>query len=263
LSWAWRPRSRDLTPSIQPSTVSTSFSRRPEEACKANLQLAEALFGCFNSPESKNGLFEPNPYHLVNREMNLVALYARVSKDICRTCGRAEASHDDSTGHGFKGQDPEAQLQPLREMCRMRGWTVFREYVDQGWSGASESRPAFDELMAEVAAVEQKGHVRKFDGIVVWKFDRFFRSTKHMLQVLDSFEAKRLEFVSLTESIDTSSPIGRLLFTILAAIAEFERNLIAERIRNGMKKAGAKRPGPKVGVGGPSRSTLWRRNRCT
>jgi DNA invertase Pin-like site-specific DNA recombinase len=97
----------------------------------------------------------------------------------------------------------------------------------------------------------------------VWKFDRFFRSTKHMLQVLDNFGTKRLEFVSLTESIDTSSPIGRLLFTILAAIAEFERNLIAERIRNGMKKEGARKPGPRIGAKGPSKSTLWRRSRTT
>lgn len=193
--------------------------------------------------------------------MNLVALYARVSKDICRTCGKAPAAHEDNAaGHEFRGQDPEAQLQPLREMCRMRGWTIVHEYIDQGWSGACESRPAFDELMIAIAAADPKKlDTRKFDGVVVWKFDRFFRSTKHMLQVLDTFEAKRLEFVSLTESIDTSSPIGRLLFTILAAIAEFERNLIAERIRNGMKKAGAKKPGPKIGVNGPSRSTLWRR----
>lgn len=195
--------------------------------------------------------------------MNLVALYARVSKDICRTCGKAEAAHQETTGHEFKGQDPEAQLQPLREMCRMRGWTIVHEYVDQGWSGASESRPAFDELAAAVAATDPKRpDTRKFDGVIVWKFDRFFRSTRHMLQVLDTFEAKRLEFVSLTESIDTSSPIGRLLFTILAAIAEFERNLIAERIRNGMKKQGAKKPGPKIGDRGPSRSTLWRRSKC-
>lgn len=195
--------------------------------------------------------------------MNLVALYARVSKDICRTCGRAEAAHDGSTGHDFKGQDPEAQLQPLREMCRMRGWTIVREYVDQGWSGASQSRPAFDELAAAIAATDPKKlETRKFDGVVVWKFDRFFRSTRHMLQVLDTLDAKRLEFVSLTESIDTSSPIGRLLFTILAAIAEFERNLIAERIRNGMKKQGAKKPGPKIGARGPSKTTLWRQARA-
>jgi DNA invertase Pin-like site-specific DNA recombinase len=97
---------------------------------------------------------------------------------------------------------------------------------------------------------------------VVWKFDRFFRSTKHMLQVLDQFVAKNLEFVSLTESIDTSTPMGRLLFTILAAIGEFERSLIAERIRNGMKKIGAKKPGRKVSEFGPSRSTAWRTERA-
>lgn len=196
--------------------------------------------------------------------MNSVALYARVSKDLCRTCGKAEAAHDPDAadGHDFRGQDPEAQLQPLREMCRMRGWTIVREYIDQGWSGASESRPAFDELMAAIAATDpRKPETRKFDGVVVWKFDRFFRSTRHMLQVLDSLDAKRLEFVSLTEQIDTSSPIGRLLFTILAAMAEFERNLIAERIRNGMKKQGAKKPGPKVGAV-PSASTVWRRKRA-
>lgn len=187
--------------------------------------------------------------------MNSVALYARVSKDMCRTCGKTPAVHSETTGHEFKGQDPEAQLQPLREMCRMRGWTIAREYVDQGWSGAKESRPALDDLMAAVAA-----KAREFEGVVVWKFDRFFRSTQHMLRVLELFQDKHLEFISLTEQIDTSTPVGKLVFTLLAAIAEFERSLIAERIRNGMKKAGAKRPGPKIGDRGPSRSTLWRRS---
>ena len=188
--------------------------------------------------------------------MNQVALYARVSKDICRTCGKAPGSHDATTGHGFKGQDPEAQLQPLREMCRMRGWTIVHEYIDQGWSGAKESRPALDALMA---AVESK--TRGFEAVVVWKFDRFFRSTQHMLRVLETFQKKNLEFISLTEQIDTSTPVGKLVFTLLAAIAEFERSLIAERIRNGMKKAGAKKPGPKIGERGPSASTMWRRSR--
>jgi len=195
--------------------------------------------------------------------MNLVALYARVSKDMCRSCGKAEASHTADIDHDFKGQDPEAQLQPLREMCRMRGWKIVHEYIDQGWGGSRESRPAFDELTAIIAATDpRKPETRKFDGLVVWRFDRFFRGTKHMLQVLDTFNAKRLEFVSLTESIDTSTPIGRLLYTILAAIGEFELNLMAERIRNGMKKQGAKKPGPKVSERGPSRTTLWRRGRA-
>jgi DNA invertase Pin-like site-specific DNA recombinase len=197
--------------------------------------------------------------------MNLVALYARVSKDICRTCGRQPEAHVPGViDHEFRGQDPEAQLQPLREMCRMRGWTIAHEYVDQGWGGSLESRPAFDELNAAIVATDpKKPATRKFDGVVVWKFDRFFRSTKHMLEALDTFGARHLEFVSLTEQIDTSTPMGRMIFTVLAAIAEFERNLIAERIRNGMKKAGAKKPGPKIGERGPSRTTTWRRNRAS
>lgn len=195
--------------------------------------------------------------------MNSVVLYARVSKDICRTCGRQPDAHSPAVDHEFKGQDPEAQLQPMREMCRMCGWTIVREYIDQGWSGAKESRPALNELMAAVAAVElKKPETRKFEGIVVWKFDRFFRSTQNMLRVLDTFSAKKIEFVSLTEKIDTSTPSGRLLYGILALIAEFELSLIRERIRNGMKKAGAKKPGPKVGPNGPSPSTKWRRNRA-
>ena len=164
-----------------------------------------------------------------------VALYARVSK-------------------AHTHQDPEAQLQPLRAMCASKGWTIVHEYVDCGWSGAKESRPALDELMAAA-----QGGLRDFEAIACWKFDRFARSTKHLLRALETFQGLGIGFVSLTESIDTTTPYGKLVFTILGAVAELERSLIAERIKNGMKKQGAKKPGPKVGAAGPSRTTLWRR----
>jgi len=166
-----------------------------------------------------------------------VALYARVSK-------------------AHTHQDPEAQLQPLRAMCGAKGWTIAHEYVDHGFSGAKESRPALDELMRDA----QHGH-RDFAAIACWKFDRFARSTKHLLRALETFQSLDIAFVSLTESVDTSTPYGKLVFTILGAVAELERSLIAERIKNGMKKHGAKKPGPKVGANGPSRTTLWRRAR--
>ncbi len=167
-----------------------------------------------------------------------VALYARVSK-------------------AHTHQDPEAQLQPLRAMCALKGWKVAHEYVDHGFSGAKESRPGLDELMVDA----QRGY-RHFDAIACWKFDRFARSTKHLLRALETFQSLDIAFVSLTESVDTSTPYGKLVFTILGAVAELERSLIAERIKNGMKKQGAKKPGPKIGSNGPSRTTLWRRSRA-
>jgi DNA invertase Pin-like site-specific DNA recombinase len=184
-----------------------------------------------------------------------VALYARVSKDRCRKCGKVFERHQ-GEDHDFAGQDPEAQLQPLRDLCRMRGWAIVREYVDEGWSGGKESRPALDQLVADA----RRG-LRDFKAIVVWKFDRFARSTRHLVTSLEEFQSLKIDFVSLTENIDTSTPYGKLVFVVLAAVAELERSLIAERIRNGMKKQGAKRPGPKIGATGPSRTTLWRRNR--
>jgi DNA invertase Pin-like site-specific DNA recombinase len=190
------------------------------------------------------------------RSVNLVvALYARVSKEQCRKCGKIFDDHT-TADHDFQGQDPEAQLQPLREMCRGRGWTIAHEYVDQGWSGGKESRPALDELMRDC----ERGY-RHFDAIAVWKFDRFARSTRHLITALEKFQSLGIDFVSLTENIDTSTAYGKMVFAILAAVAELERSLIAERIRNGMKKAGAKRPGRKITSAGPSRTTLWRRSR--
>ncbi len=131
------------------------------------------------------------------------------------------------------GQSPEMQLRELREYCERRGWTVAGEYVDTGISGAKDRRPELDRLMAEA-------HRRKFDVVAVWKFDRFARSVSHLLRALDTFRVLGVEFVSLSESLDTATPAGRMVFTVLGAVAELERSLIAERVRAGLRNARAK-----------------------
>src|SRR5262249_11090338 len=124
------------------------------------------------------------------------------------------------------GQSPEMQLCELREYCERRGWTVAGEYVDTGISGAKDTRPELNPLMAEA-------HTRCFDVVAVWKFDRFARSVSHLLRALDTFRVLGVEFVSLSESLDTATPAGRMVFTVLGAVAELERSLIAERVRAG------------------------------
>jgi len=141
------------------------------------------------------------------------ALYARVSTN--------------------NGQDPEMQLRELREYCLRRGWPVVGEYVDAGISGAKERRPQLDRLIADA-------HKRKFEVVVVWKFDRFARSVSHLLRALENFRALGIEFVSLSEQVDTSTPTGKMVFTVLGAVAELERSLIAERVRAGLRNARAK-----------------------
>lgn len=150
-----------------------------------------------------------------------VALYARVST--------------------LNGQDPELQLRDLRDYLVRRGWNSVGEYVDVGVSGTKDTRPQLDKLMADA-------HKRYFDAVVVWKFDRFARSVSHLLRALEEFQALGIEFVSLTESVDTSTPMGKMVFTVLGAVAELERSLIVERIRAGMRNAKVKghNPGPKA-----------------
>lgn len=131
------------------------------------------------------------------------------------------------------GQDPGMQLRELREYCQRRGWEVAREYVDVGISGAKEKRPELDRLLADA-------HRRRFDAVVVWRFDRFARSVSHLLRALETFRALGIEFVSLSEQVDTSTPTGKLVFTVLGAVAELERSLIAERVRAGLRNARAK-----------------------
>jgi DNA invertase Pin-like site-specific DNA recombinase len=142
------------------------------------------------------------------------------------------------------GQSPEMQLRELREYCERRGWTVAGEYVDTGISGTKDRRPELDRLMSDA-------HKRRFDVVVVWKFDRFARSVSHLLRALDTFRALGIEFASLSESLDTATPAGRMVFTVLGAVAELERSLIAERVRAGLRNARAngKRLGrPRIAV---------------
>lgn len=131
------------------------------------------------------------------------------------------------------GQDPEMQLNELREYAHRRGWQVIGEYVDAGVSGAKDSRPELNRLMADA-------HKRRVDIICVWKFDRFARSTSHLLRALETFGALGIEFCSLSEQLDTSTPAGKMVFTVLGAVAELERSLIAERVRAGLRNAIAK-----------------------
>jgi DNA invertase Pin-like site-specific DNA recombinase len=131
------------------------------------------------------------------------------------------------------GQDPRVQTREVREYCERRGWQIAGEYVDAGISGAKDSRPELNKLMADA-------HRRRFDAVVVWKFDRFARSVSHLLRALENFNALGVGFVSLSEQIDTSTPTGKMVFTVLGAVAELERSLIAERVRAGLRNAKAK-----------------------
>jgi len=147
-----------------------------------------------------------------------VALYARVST--------------------LAGQSPEMQLVELREYAARRGWKVTEEYVDHGVSGAKESRPALNRLMTDAKQ-------RRFDVVAVWKIDRFGRSLRHLVNSLAELESVGVFFVSLRDSIDLSSPSGVLMFQLIAAMSQFERSLIQERVRAGLQNA--KRKGKRLG----------------
>ncbi len=140
-----------------------------------------------------------------------VALYARVSTS-------------------DKGQDPEVQLAPIRDHALARGWTIYQEYVDHGVSGAKERRPALDQLMADAKR-------RLFDAVLVWRFDRFARSTRHLISALHEFRHLGIAFVSYQENLDTSSPLGEAMFTIIGAMAQLERDIIRERVKAGVNRA--------------------------
>ena len=127
-------------------------------------------------------------------------------------------------------QSIEMQRSDLRRYCEQRGFEIFKEYGDEGVSGTKDRRPALDALMEDARK-------RLFDGVLCWRFDRFARSTKHLITALDEFRHLGIEFISYQENIDTASPLGKAMFTIVAAIAELERNIIVERIRGGIRRA--------------------------
>ena len=149
----------------------------------------------------------------ISQEITRVALYARVST--------------------LNGQDPEMQLRELREYASRRGWQISEEYVDQGISGSKESRPSLNRMMSDA-------HQRKVDAVLVWKIDRFGRSLKHLVNSIAELGALGVAFVSLRDNLDLSTPSGRLMFQIIGAMAEFERSLIQERVRAGLRNARAK-----------------------
>src|ERR1700726_4368950 len=154
-----------------------------------------------------------------------VAIYARVS----------------TVNHG---QDVSMQLRELRQFSEARGWEVAGEYIVSGVSGAKDSRPELNQLMADA-------HKRRFDVVCVWRFGRFARSVSHLLRALETFKALGIDFVSFSEQMDTSTPAGKMVFTVLGAVAELERSLIVERVRAGLRNAklNGKRLGrPRVAV---------------
>jgi len=125
------------------------------------------------------------------------------------------------------------QTRELEEYCQRRGWEVFDCYIDNGVSGKKDSRPQLNRMM-------QDAYERRFSVVVVWRFDRFARSVSHLLRALETFNALGVQFVSLSEQVDTSTPTGKMVFTVLGAVAELERNLIVERVRAGLRHARAK-----------------------
>ncbi len=147
-----------------------------------------------------------------------VAVYARVSTTNGQTC--------------------ENQLLELRRYVEARGWTTFNEYVDEGVSGAKDRRPALDQLVADAKR-------RRFDVLLAWRLDRVGRSLKHLVVLLEELNSIGVNFVSLNEGIDLGTPAGRLQLHILAAISEFERARLQERVRAGLARARAQ--GTKLG----------------
>ena len=128
------------------------------------------------------------------------------------------------------GQTVENQEREILAHCQRQGWTIHKVYRDEGFSGAVAVRPALTEMLADA-------RLGRFNLLVVWKIDRLARSISHLLEVLTELKGLGIGFVSLTEAINTETAQGRMLCSFLAAIAEFERELIQERVRSGIARA--------------------------
>ncbi|GAG16567.1 unnamed protein product, partial [marine sediment metagenome] len=135
-------------------------------------------------------------------------------------------------------QSVDSQLSILREYATKRELNIIAEFIDRGISGAKDNRPQLNKMMNLVRK-------RKIDIVLVFRFDRFARSTKHLITALDEFQTLGVDFISYSENIDTSTPIGKVLFTIIAAFSSFEREIIIERVKNGLDTA--KRKGKVLG----------------
>ena len=149
-----------------------------------------------------------NPISTIKR----VALYARVS------------TLD-------KGQDPETQLVQLRGYAQARNFEVITEFIDYA-SGTTEDRTQYKLMMAAAKK-------RKIDVVLVWRYDRFARSTQALVNALKEFQSLGIDFISYQENIDTTTPTGELIFHVMASLAQFESSLISQRVKAGMARAKA------------------------
>ncbi len=140
------------------------------------------------------------------------AIYARVSTD---------------------KQDVAMQLRELRQYVKKRKWKIYEEFVDRGYTGSNIKRPAFQEMMSAA-------HKRRFDVLLVWKLDRMSRSMKDLVSTLDQLGKVGVDFVSFSNDMDTTTSTGKLVFHVLGAVAEFERDIIRERVKAGLEHARAK-----------------------
>ncbi len=149
--------------------------------------------------------------------MNKVAIYGRVSTS---------------------EQNVDNQVIELKKYCENRGLEIFDIYLDKGVSGSKESRPEFNRMMLDASK-------RKFNLLLVWKLDRLSRSLKHLLNTLDTLQTLNISFICYSDNIDTTTPAGKLMFHMVGAFAEFERELIRERVKLGLSRARSK--GVKLG----------------